>query len=44
MKFLPKDLISTDMHTIAGNCNLQLSDGLVYFESKRKEKGRQWEK
>lgn len=26
------------MHNIAGNCNLQLSDRLVYLEGKRKER------
>lgn len=26
------------MHNIAGNCNLQLSDGLVYLEDERKER------
>lgn len=25
------------MHNIAGNCNLQLSDGLIYLEGKRNE-------
>lgn len=32
------------MHNIAGNCNLQLLDGLVYLEAKEKEErqGGKW--
>lgn len=31
------------MHNIAGNCNLQLLDGLVYLEGKEQEEtGREW--
>lgn len=40
MKFPLKDLIWTDMHNIAGNCTLQLSDGFIYLQGKRKERER----